>query len=88
MILWLTTVHENGLRGANRESPEGRGFSPAAKPLTHHFVVPPLPQAGEGRRGEGIPPQAGLKPRPSTAIFMAARNLALRVKDLKDPFRT
>ena len=27
---------------------EGRGFSPAVRSLTHHFVVPPLPPAGEG----------------------------------------
>ena len=75
--LRLTTLHENGLGGADRELLEGRGFSPAAKPLTHHFVVPPLPQAGEGPGVRGSSAKAGLKPRPSATIFIAARNLAL-----------
>jgi len=46
MILWITTVHENGEPGASQESREGRGFSPA---VTLRALTPaPLPLAGEG----------------------------------------
>jgi hypothetical protein len=76
MILGLTTVHENGWCGGSRGILEGRGFSPAVRAHTHHFVVPPLPLAGEGSGERELPVTAGLKPRPSGTIFMA-RNLTL-----------
>ncbi|SPE33330.1 hypothetical protein SBA2_770013 [Acidobacteriia bacterium SbA2] len=41
---------------------EGRGFSPAVRTLAHHFVVPPLPQAGEGWGERELQVTAGLKP--------------------------
>jgi hypothetical protein len=81
MILRLTAANENGFCGVGRGFLEGRGFSPAVRALTHHFVVPPLPRAGEGRAERELPVTAGLKPRPSAAIFMAERNLALRGAD-------
>ena len=75
MILGLTTVHENGFCGGSRGILEGRGFRPAVRALTHHFVVPPLPLAGEGSGERESPVTAGLEPRPSAAIFMAAKDL-------------
>jgi len=77
MILGIATVHENGSCGASRGIPEGRGFSPAVRALTHHFVVPPLPLAGEGSGDRELPLTAGLKPRPSVAILVAAKDLRL-----------
>ena len=74
-ILRLATMNENGLCGAGQGSVEGRGFSPAVRALTHHFVVPPLPRAGEGQGERELPAAAGLKPRPSAAIFMEAKDL-------------
>ena len=68
MILGLATVHENGLSSARQGLLEGRGFSPAAKPLTHHFVVPPLPLAGEGP-GEGIAGDGGAEAPPFRRHF-------------------
>ena len=75
MSLGLTTAHENGLCGGSRGILEGRDFSPAAKALIQHFVVPPLPLAGEGSGERELPATAGLKPRPSAAIFMEAKDL-------------
>ncbi len=79
MILGLSNMHENGLCGGSRGVREGRGFSPAVRALTHHFVVPPLPPAGEGSGERGLPVTAGLKPRPSAPIFMAAKDVGSSV---------
>ena len=68
MILGLTTVHENGLCEASRGILEGRGFSPAVRALTHHFVVPPLPLAERGNGVRAPSVTAGLKPRPSLSV--------------------
>ena len=43
---------------------QGRGFSPAVRALTHHFVVP-LSRSREGSGERELPVTAGLKPRPS-----------------------
>jgi len=42
--------------------PEGRGFNPAGKALTHHFVVPPLPLAERGKGVRAAPVAAGFIP--------------------------
>jgi len=55
-----------------------RLFSADVAALTHHFVVPPLPLAGEGSGERELAVTAGLKPRPSAAIFMTAKDLQLR----------
>ena len=47
-------------------------FNPAAKPLTHPpRRVPPLPLAGEGRRGEGRVGNGGPAPRDRPSPFLA-----------------
>ena len=76
MIPGLTTVHENGLCGGSRRILEGRGFSSAVRALTHHFVVPPLPLAGEGSGGEGVASHGGAEAPPFHCHFHGRRKRA------------